>query len=181
MTPDDLLTLPMTELKQRYPSMKRALFSAFHIGGCQSCAYGEDETLASVCERNELAPAAVAAEILESAERDAAMMLSPQEAQSLLQSAEPPLLLDTRTREEYEAVKITGAVLLTQEFQNSLFKPENEQRTILLYDHTGLNALDTCSWFHGHGLKGTRIIAGGIDRWAQEVEENMPRYRVELD
>ncbi len=178
---DDLLNLPMNELRERYPSMKRALFSAFHIGGCQSCAYGNEETLASVCERNELDPKIAVNEIIASAERDNEMMLSPTELKELMDSSNPPLLLDTRTREEYEAVKIEGAELLTQELQNSLFIPDNYERTIILCDHTGTNALDTCSWFQGHGLKATRILKGGIDLWAQEVEPKMPRYRLELD
>jgi len=177
----DLLNTPMQELRKRFPSMKRALFSTFHIGGCQSCAYGDEETLASVCERNDLDPDKAIHEILESAKRDAQMMISPEELNNLLTSDTPPPLLDCRTREEYEAVKIEGAQLLTQELQNSLFKPENNEKTIILYDHSGINALDTCSWFQGHGLKGTKVLKGGIDLWAQEIDKEMPRYRLELD
>ena len=177
----ELLNLPMSELRDRYPSMKRALFSAFHIGGCQSCAYGDDETLTSVCERNDLDPTIAVKEILESAERDAEMMITPLDLKELLTSDNPPLLLDCRTREEHDAVKIKGAQFLTQELQNSLFTPDNKERIIILYDHTGINARDTCSWFQGHELKGTRILKGGIDLWAQEAEPDMPRYRLELD
>jgi len=160
--------------------MKRALFSSFHIGGCQSCAYADGETLASVCERNKLNSDEVVKEILESAERDAEMMLTPQQLQELRLQDQDLLLLDSRTREEHEAVAIEGSTFLTQKLQDSLFKPENYERTIVIYDHSGQNALDTCSWFQGHGLKGTRILKGGIDLWAQEVETAMPRYRVEL-
>lgn len=178
---EELLTKSMDTLKAEYPSMKRALFSAFHIGGCQSCAYGDGETLASVCERNELDPEKAVKEILESAERDSAMMLSPKELKELLESTEGVLLLDTRTREEHEAVKISGSEFLTQELQNSLFNPENYERTIVLYDHSGQNVLDTCSWFQGHGLKGTRVLRGGIDQWSQDIDSSIPRYRIELD
>lgn len=178
---ESLLTFPMNELRTRYPSMKRALFSAFHIGGCQSCAYDDSETLATVCERNELDPEVVVKEILESAERDAAMTLSPSEVKALLDADSTTLILDCRTREEHEAVSIAGSQLLTQELQGKIFAPENYERTIILYDHSGGNALDTCSWFQGHGLKGTRILQGGIDLWAQEIDPNLPRYRLELD
>jgi len=176
-----LLSLTMQELRTQYPSMKRALFSAFHIGGCQSCAYGDEDTLATVCKNNDLNPNEVAKEILESAERDAQMTLSPQEVKELMGKEPSPLLLDCRTREEHEAVKIEDSELLTQELQTKLFAPENYERTIILYDHSGGNALDTCSWFQGHGLKGARVLAGGIDRWSQEIDSSLPRYRLELD
>jgi len=177
----NLLNRTMTELRSEFPSMKRALFSSYHIGGCQSCAYSDEETLADVCKRNELDPQEVVKTVEESLARDAQMMLSPEEAQSLLAHNPEALLLDCRTREEFDAVKIEGATFLTQELQNSLFAPENYERTIILYDHTGQTALDTCSWFQGHGLKGTRIIKGGIDQWAQDVDTNIKRYRLELD
>ena len=35
----------MDELLARLPGARRALFAAFHVGGCQSCAYQDDETL----------------------------------------------------------------------------------------------------------------------------------------
>jgi len=178
---DDLLTLPMSELRSRFPSMKRALFSSFHIGGCQSCAYKDHETLQEVCERNELSAQEVIEAVLESEKRDQSMMISPKELKALIGGNDPPLLLDCRTREEHEAVKIEGSEFLTQELQNSLFTPENYERDIILYDHSGATALDTCSWFQGHGLKKTRILKGGIDLWSQEINPSLPRYRLELD
>lgn len=171
----------MSELRELFPSMKRALFSSFHIGGCQSCSYSDEESLQSVCEKNELDPEDAIKEIIESNERDQEMMLSPAEVKELITSGKSVLLLDSRTREEYEALKIEGAQFLTQELQNSLFTPKNYEKTIILYDHTGQTALDTCSWFQGHGLKGTRILKGGIDLWSQEIDSSLPRYRLEID
>lgn len=134
-----------------------------------------------MCERNKLAPEEVLKEILESDQRDQEMMLSPSKVQTLMASDKNVLLLDTRTREEHEAVKISGSTFLTKELQDSLFSSENYERLIILYDHTGQNALDTCSWFRGHGLKETHIIRGGIDAWSQEVDKSLQRYRLEID
>ena len=100
----ELLNKPMSELLSEFPSMKRALFSSFHIGGCQSCAYKNDETLSEVCERNEISAEEAVSAILESAERDSAMMVTPMELKALLKEDSDALLLDCRTREEYDAV-----------------------------------------------------------------------------
>src|SRR5687768_14623270 len=43
----------MRELLERYPGAQRALFRKYHIGGCSSCGFQPEETLAEVCARNE--------------------------------------------------------------------------------------------------------------------------------
>ena len=36
----------MAELLEAYPGAQRALFRNYHIGGCSSCGFRPDETLA---------------------------------------------------------------------------------------------------------------------------------------
>ncbi len=43
---------PMREVLEVFPGAQRALFRRYHIGGCSSCAFSPDETLAQVCARN---------------------------------------------------------------------------------------------------------------------------------
>ena len=42
----------MREVLEAFPGAQRALFRKFHIGGCSSCGFSNDETLAAVCARN---------------------------------------------------------------------------------------------------------------------------------
>ena len=170
----------MATLLKGYPGARRALFAAYHIGGCQSCAYREDETLAEVCQRNEIEVTDALRTLSESQTRDQAMLLSPSELQSRLASDDPPLILDIRTREEFEAVSLPGSVFMTQEKQTELFAG-NQKRAIVLVDHSGRSVLDQCAWFQGHGLSETRGLDGGIDRWAQDIDSSIPRYRLELE
>jgi len=72
-------TTPMQSLLLDFPGSKRALFAKYHIGGCSSCAYGNEETLASVCQRNEIDLEEAIAHILESHEHDREMILSATE------------------------------------------------------------------------------------------------------
>ena len=50
--------LTMSELLQSFPGAQRALFRRYHIGGCSSCGFRNEETLAEVCARNENLPVA---------------------------------------------------------------------------------------------------------------------------
>lgn len=171
----------MSRVLADFPGARRALFSHYHIGGCQSCAYDDSETLAEVCTRNELDDAVVITTILESHEQDLQFLIDPQDLSSLLEDrAEDILLIDTRTREEHESVSLPGSILLTQELQTKYFAhPPREE--IIFYDHLGANTLDTCSWFSGHGLKNCRALRGGIDAWSREVDKSVPRYRLEIE
>lgn len=164
-----------------FPGAKRALFACYHIGGCSSCAYHDDETLEQVCERNEIEVAEAIDYILTSHEVDAAMLISAVEVKALIDAGTDFVFLDTRTREEHEAVAIAGSEFMTQERQQELFGSAKEDSVIVLYDHTGSRVLDTCAWFQGHGLKGTRGMTGGIDAWSKEIDKSILRYRLEMD
>jgi rhodanese-related sulfurtransferase len=174
-------TTRMADLLAAYPGARRALFAKYHIGGCSSCAYQDDETLADVCARNEIEVEEAIAHIHQSHEVDKAMLISPSEVKALIDSGAAFVFLDTRTREEHEAVAIAGSEFMTQERQQELFGTAKEADVVVLYDHTGSRVLDTCAWFQGHGLKGTRGMIGGIDAWSKEIDKTVPRYRLEMD
>lgn len=177
ITPDT----PMGEILQALPGARRALFSAYHLGGCQSCGFADSETLAQLCARaGELDVTEVLAHLLASHAHDESMLISPAELKAELGSPAPPLLLDCRTREEHEAVSIPGAVFMEQELQQQLFAGDPKRR-VILHDHSGKHVLDTCAWFQGHGMKNTRALRGGIDAWSQEIDPSLPRYRIEID
>jgi rhodanese-related sulfurtransferase len=170
----------MQTILSRLPGARRALFAACHIGGCQSCAYQDDESLASVCERNEISVEEAIAYLLKSHEHDLEMLVAPADLKARLDAGEAILLVDTRTREEHEAVALPDSKLMTQEYQQSLFGTSPEQQ-IVLYDHNGREALDHCAWFRGHGLKNTLALTGGIDAWSREVDSSVPRYKIEME
>jgi rhodanese-related sulfurtransferase len=182
MNPAELsIDSPMGEIMDALPGARRALFSSYHLGGCQSCGFEPTETLAELAIRAAEAPAEeMLGHILAAHEHDKAMLVEPAEAKAALATDTPPLLLDTRTREEHEAVAIPGSEFMDQDYQQRLFGGDPD-RAILLYDHAGKHVLDTCSWFQGHGMKNTRAIHGGIDAWSQQVDPGLRRYRLEID
>ena len=164
-----------------FPGARRALFSRYHLGGCQSCGFEPEETLAALAKRaGDHDPDAMLQHLRESHRHDQAMLISPKEVNAQLASESPPLLVDTRTREEHDAVAIEGSLFMTQQFQQALFA-EDPERAIVLYDHQGKHVLDHCSWFRGHGLKNTRALEGGIDAWSVQIDSSLRRYRLEID
>ncbi len=178
MQPTDLTAdTPMGVILETLPGAKRALFARYHLGGCQSCAFSNEETLAELCQRSELPVGEVLEHLLASHVHDSAMLMEPAAAREVLAELR---LIDLRTREEHEAVSIENSEFFTQELQQQIFAGDPEAR-ILLYDHSGRNVLDQVAWFRGHGLKQTFGLRGGIDAWSREVDPTLPRYRIEMD
>ena len=167
----------MGQILETLPGAKRALFARYHLGGCQSCAFSNDESLADLCGRSEIRVSEVLEHLLASHEHDLAMLWEPSEAKGKLATAR---LIDIRTREEHEAVVIPGSEFFTQDLQQQLFAAA-PTTPILIYDHSGRNVLDQVAWFRGHGMKETFGLRGGIDAWSQEVDSTLPRYRIEMD
>ena len=168
---------PMGAVLEALPGARRALFARYHLGGCQSCAFSNEETLGQLCARSELPVDEVLEHLLTSHTHDFEMLMEPAEANENLTSW---CLIDIRTREEHEAVAIPGSEFFTQELQQELFSKDPETR-ILIYDHTGRDVLDQVAWFRGHGLQQTFGLHGGIDAWSRQIDSSLPRYRVEMD
>jgi len=169
----------MNAVLKTFPGAQRALFRQYHIGGCSSCGFSPDETLAQVCARNgNLDVAEVLAHIQSSHEQDAKILITPRELAELLQKDKSVKLVDVRSREEFEAVNIAGSVLLSQEVMQKLMASGSNTNPIVVIDHAGRNGLDAAAYFMGHGLQNVRCLRGGIDAWAQEVETKMRRYKL---
>ncbi|QQL46414.1 rhodanese-like domain-containing protein [Sulfuriroseicoccus oceanibius] len=172
----------MTEVLSAFPGAQRALFAAFHIGGCQACGFQPGETLAQVCDRNEDVTLDEAIKtIVENHQSDVSLSISPQELQTALAGDDAPSLVDIRTHEEFDAVKIEGALFFSENLQQEIFGTWPKESPIVVYDHTGNRALDAAAYFIGHGFSNTRALTGGIDAWAKEVDKNIPRYKLEFD
>jgi rhodanese-related sulfurtransferase len=169
----------MRDVLEIYPGAQRALFRRYHIGGCSSCGFSPDETLAQICERNGgLDVTEVLAHIQSSHEQDAKILISPKELAQALKWKEPLRLVDVRSREEFEAVHIEGSLLLSQDSMRQIMGNGSNTEALVVIDHQGKQALDAAAYFMGHGLQNVRCLRGGIDAWAQEVEGGMRRYKI---
>ena len=169
----------MREVLEIYPGAQRALFRRYHVGGCSNCAFQPEETIQQVCERNGgLKVEEVLEHIQTSHEQDAKILLEPKELADWRRRDPSLRLVDVRSREEYEAVHIEGAQLLSQPVMREILGEGTNSRPLVLVDHQGKQALDAAAYFLGHGLQNVRCLRGGIDAWAQEVDTTMRRYRI---
>ena len=169
----------MRELLAAFPGAQRALFRRYHIGGCSQCGFQPTETLEQLCARNgRLNGDEVLEHIRTSHEQDAKILIEPKELAEWLKHDKTVRLLDVRSREEFEAVRIEGSVLMSQPLTQEIMAEGTNSRPLVIIDHQGKQGLDAAAYFMGHGLTNVRCLRGGIDAWAQEVDKGMRRYRL---
>lgn len=170
----------MQELLAQFPGAQRALFRKYHIGGCSSCGFAPEETLGGVCMRNEnLNVDEVIEHIVVSEEAERAMQIAPRALADRIARGEKVHLLDVRTREEFDAVKIDNAHLFTQELMQEIQSKWPRESLLVIYDHEGTRSMDAAAYFQGHGFENVKSLRGGIDAWSVEVDPKLPRYHLE--
>jgi rhodanese-related sulfurtransferase len=172
--------ITMRELLEFYPGAQRALFRKYHIGGCSSCGFQPTETLAEVCARNNGLSADEAIEhIITSHEEDAKTQIEPLELAAEIRRGGSAKVVDIRTREEFDAARIEGAILFTQEMMQEILMKWDRAGLIVFVDHQGKRSMDATAYFSGHGFTNAKSLRGGIDAWSEEVDVSVPRYHLE--
>jgi rhodanese-related sulfurtransferase len=170
----------MAEVLEAYPGAQRALFRGYHLGGCSSCGFEPTETLEQLCHRNgNLNITEVLEHIQKSHEQDLKVELSPEELSTWRREGRPLRLLDIRTREEWEAARIEGATLFTQEIMSEMLGRWPRAEHLVIYDHLGKKSMDAAAYFLGHGFTNVRALRGGIDAWSLQIDPSIRRYRLE--
>jgi rhodanese-related sulfurtransferase len=85
-------------------------------------------------------------------------------------------LIDVREPAEFELAKVEGAELLPlsrfQEWAGALDPAEE----IVFMCHHGIRSAHVCALLARAGFAKLYNLAGGIDRWSEEVDPRMPRY-----
>jgi adenylyltransferase/sulfurtransferase len=104
--------------------------------------------------------------------------IEPQIVNRRLQNGEDLLLVDCREADEHSAAHIPQARLvpMSQFSQRVGELEEHRQRPIVVHCHHGGRSLRVTKWLREQGFVQAQSMAGGIDRWAIEIDPTMPRY-----
>jgi sulfur-carrier protein adenylyltransferase/sulfurtransferase len=102
--------------------------------------------------------------------------VSAPELKAVMESGKPITLLDVREPHEWEIARIDGA-RLTPLSQFESFVPQlKKDDDIYLYCYKGKRSMTALNKLKDAGFKNLHSLAGGIDKWAAEIEPTMKRY-----
>lgn len=89
-----------------------------------------------------------------------------------------PRIIDCREEDEFAICRIEGAELipLSRFATDAPARLSGEEGPIVIYCHHGMRSLHATRFLRERGLGKCWSLAGGIERWATEIDESIPRY-----
>lgn len=111
-------------------------------------------------------------------ERKAPLEIDCRAVKARLDAGDALVLLDCRERDEYDLVRLTSARLVPMSELPQRVGEIDELREseIVVYCHHGVRSRQVANWLRGQGFAHVLSLAGGIDRWSQEIDATLPRY-----
>lgn len=106
----------------------------------------------------------------------AGIEVTPAELKRELGGGRPVVLVDVREVPEWELVRLEGAKLMPLSRLPGMANGLDPSMDIVAYCHHGVRSLQAAAFLRSVGLPRVRSLAGGIDRWALEVDREMVRY-----
>jgi rhodanese-related sulfurtransferase len=172
------LDTPMKEVEARFPFSRSLLHAKFHVGGCATCGYEPQETVAEVASKHAKDAVAMVEALNEGLADLHTCEISPSELKAVLDSPlkEGVLLVDVREPWEFELVQLPGSALLNERNMEEVFGRAREATEVILVCHHGLRSLNATLFFRQNGIARARSLRGGVDSYAREVDTSMPRY-----
>lgn len=101
--------------------------------------------------------------------------ITPHELKDLLAGPNPPTLIDVREEGEAAICSIDGATLIPMNALPQRVGEIPQDRPVALYCHHGMRSWMAGQWLARNGYDALSL-AGGIDRWAAEMDPGMNRY-----
>jgi rhodanese-related sulfurtransferase len=103
--------------------------------------------------------------------------ITPEQFKKLRDQESSYTLVDVREPWEFQTAKIEGATLMpVGDVPSRAHQELDPEQHIVVYCHHGVRSMNVTSWLRQQGFEKAQSLAGGIDRWAREVDPSVPQY-----
>ena len=103
--------------------------------------------------------------------------ITVQELSERIKKAEDIFILDVRNLNEYETCRIEGSVLIPMSNIPTNIKHIPKDKTVVVYCHHGFRSASVIEYLsQNHGFINLQNLTGGINAWANEIDETMAIY-----
>ena len=102
--------------------------------------------------------------------------IAPRALKRMMAQNRTLILLDVRDEWEYQTARLDNAQWIPLGELPRRIRELNPYAEIVVYCHRGMRSLDAAYLLRQLGFKRVRSLVGGIDRWASEIDPDLPRY-----
>ena len=103
------------------------------------------------------------------------LTIEPRELVQMIKQEEKFLLLDCREPHEFQAARIDGSTLIPMRQITQQLDQIPKDRPVIVYCHHGMRSMNVTLWLRSKSVE-AQSLSGGIDRWSEEIDPNVPRY-----
>jgi sulfur-carrier protein adenylyltransferase/sulfurtransferase len=104
-------------------------------------------------------------------------IITVQELHERITQQEDIFILDVRNLNEYETCRIQGSVLIPMSNIPTNVKHIPKHKTVVIYCHHGFRSASVIEYLtQNHGFTNLQNLTGGINAWANEIDETMAVY-----
>ena len=86
------------------------------------------------------------------------------------------VLLDVRTQEEHELVKLRNSKLIPLDQLDQSFKDLDKDDDIIVYCHHGMRSYNAAKFLLEKGFSSVSSLEGGIHAWSLEIDTSLTIY-----
>ena len=105
--------------------------------------------------------------------------ITPRDLKRRLDAGEQIALIDVREPAEHAVARIHGAELIPMNSipaQLQHLDALSDGSLLVAFCHHGVRSLHVAAWLQAQGVKNVVSMSGGIDRWATEIDQQVPHY-----
>lgn len=102
--------------------------------------------------------------------------ITPQDAAATLASEPLAVLLDVREPDEWETTRLESALFISMHEVPTQLARIPKDATVLVLCRSGKRSQTIAEFLKGEGYADVRNVAGGINRWAREVDPRLTEY-----
>jgi rhodanese-related sulfurtransferase len=103
--------------------------------------------------------------------------VAPEELKTLLANNSDVVVLDVRESWELETAKIADSQHIPMGDIPARFNQElDPEKHIVVICHHGVRSMNVTAWLRRQGFEKVQSLRGGIDRWARQIDPNVPVY-----
>ncbi len=113
---------------------------------------------------------------LKRTETPAEVNITAVQLKTAIDSGKRPVLLDVREPFEYSLCHLESSTLIPVEELDTRLGELKRDSEIVVYCHVGVRSAGAVRLLRQAGFSNVRNLQGGIDEWARQVDNKMPRY-----
>jgi len=102
--------------------------------------------------------------------------ITPKQLQEKLEGGEDIFILDVRKPEEYAISRIEGSKLIPLQELPERIAELNTADDIVVHCRSGVRSAQAVEFMQQAGFQKVKNLVGGINAWAEEVDESIPTY-----